>query len=95
MGCNDLSAKIAYLFVLSLFCLIILFYSSGYVTEEKFEKFRRQGRGGFAGAYSEIHKCEWRECLKKHSGGFVTVLLEKAAKAVSTDGNRSQIFSSR
>lgn len=42
-----------------LFCFIILFYSSGYVTEENFEKFRRQQRDGFAVAHSEIHKCEW------------------------------------
>lgn len=58
MMCNDLNTKTVYLlFVLSNFVLLF-YYSSGYVTEEKFKKFRRQQRGGFAEAHSEIHKCE-------------------------------------
>lgn len=64
--CNDLNTRTVCLLSIYfiLFCFItlfyfVLFYSSVYVTEEKFMKCRRQQRSGFAEAHSEIHKYEW------------------------------------
>lgn len=94
MMCNDLSTKIVYLlFVLSYFVLLFYFIPLAMSQRRNLknsEDNREEAWLGLTVRFTSVSGC-----LRKCTEGFITVHLEKAIKAVSTDRNRSQSLSSR
>lgn len=91
---NDLNTKTVYLlFVLSNF--VLLFYFILLARSQRRNLRNSEDNREVALLRLTVRFTSVSGCLRKHTEAFVIVHLEKAIKAVSTDRNRSQIFSSR
>lgn len=94
MMCNDLSTKTVYLLFV-LFYFVLLFYFTPLAMLQRRNLKNSKDNREVALLRLTVRFTRLCGCLRKHTEAFVTVHLEKAIKAVSTDRNRSQIFSSR